>query len=65
MIRRLLATVALCTLTACVSAPVYHRADTAAVSRPAATAAFQNANNAAFAANDVPGNGGNCMTIPG
>ncbi len=42
-------------LSGCATAPVYHRADTAAASDPAANAAFIEAQNKAFAANAVPG----------
>ena len=42
-------------LSACASAPVYHRADTAAINDPAANAAFIEARNKAFSANAVPG----------
>lgn len=39
----------------CATAPVYKRADDAAINRASANAAFQNSDNAAFAANAVPG----------
>ena len=39
----------------CATAPVYKRADDAAINRPAANAGFQNSDNAAFSANAVPG----------
>ncbi len=55
MRRVLLATVSALLLSACASAPVYHRADTAAINNPDATGAFLEARNKAFAANAVPG----------
>ncbi|MFT3997550.1 MAG: TolC family protein [Asticcacaulis sp.] len=42
-------------LTACASAPVYERPKEAVINRPAAIAAFTDADNAAFAAHTVPG----------
>ncbi|MFT4076924.1 MAG: TolC family protein [Asticcacaulis sp.] len=39
----------------CATAPVYKRADTAAINRPPANAPFENSDNAAFTANAVPG----------
>ncbi len=39
----------------CATAPVYKRAEDAAINRPAANAPFQNSDNPAFAANAVPG----------
>ena len=43
------------TVAGCATAPVYKRADDATINRPAANAAFQNSDNAAFTANAVPG----------
>ena len=43
------------TVAGCATAPVYKRADDAAINRPAANAAFLNSQNAAFATNAVPG----------
>jgi NodT family efflux transporter outer membrane factor (OMF) lipoprotein len=56
MIRSLLLLgVATLSLSACATAPVYQRDPDAAINRPAVTADFLNGQNAAFAANAVPG----------
>jgi multidrug efflux system outer membrane protein len=43
------------TVAGCAHAPAYKRADEAVINRPAASAEFLNSQNAAFAANAVPG----------
>lgn len=55
MMRLALIGISLLALSACATAPTYHRAETAAINRPAAQRAFLNAANPAFTANAVPG----------